>query len=377
VNTPPDTIDCAVIGAGVVGLTIAEELLTHGLSVCVIDRQQPGREASWAGAGILPPGSRYSGDPHLETLARISRPLNAALSQRIQESTGINDGYWECGGVYLASSQRESDELDEIIRRWNSLDIPTESLDACRLSELAPLASDRLRQLAEEFSAYHAPGEAQLRNPRRLKGLVALCQAQGASFVLNDGLASLHEKSDAVELRLTTGRKLHAGRVCVATGAWSNHSLGLVRQRPWVKPIRGQMLLLEATAGPRQLDRHLHLGSKYIVPRQDDRLLVGSTIEDVGFDKSTTAEGCAELLRFVCETGLGGLRLRDSWAGLRPASDDGLPLVGPAPDAERVYFATGHFRSGLQFAPATAKLIAQMMLGQPMCMDPSPFRIDR
>ncbi len=277
----------------------------------------------------------------------------------------------------MASNSQESADLDSIIQRWNSLDIPTESLDATHLTELTPFASDRLRRLADEFPAYHVPGEAQLRNPRRLKGLVALCQGQGVSYLLNDGLVGLKDCPAGVELRLTTGRTLHAGQVCVATGAWSNQTLGLVRQRPRVKPIRGQMLLLEATAGPRQLDHHLHLGSKYVVPRQDDRLLVGSTVEDVGFDKSTTADGCSELLRFVCETGLGDLRLGDSWAGLRPASDDGLPLIGPAPDAERVYFATGHFRSGLQFAPATAKLIREMMLGQPTCMDPAAFRIDR
>lgn len=370
----PATYDCAVIGAGVVGLSVALELQDAGLRCCVIDRQQPGREASWAGAGILPPGSSFSSHPALEELARLSRPLHARLSDRIRERTGLDDGYWRCGGVCLASGESNAAELQSMVDRWAKLGINAERLEAVQIKDLVPYADARLVELADRYPAYRFADEAQVRNPRLLKGLVRLCDAQGVALHFNAPVREYSTDAHGAHVHLDHGETLRADRLVVASGSWSSqliHRDTLVR----VKPMRGQMVLLENPSGRPPLGSHLHCGPNYLVPRRDGRMIVGSTVEDAGFQKSTTADGLAELLRFTRSAGFGDLPIRQTWAGLRPATADGLPLIGPA--GRRVFVATGHFRAGLQFAPATATLMRELMQGQPPSMDITPFRVDR
>ncbi|TWT35798.1 Glycine oxidase [Posidoniimonas corsicana] len=368
----PQSCDVAVVGAGIIGLTIAEELLSRGLSVTVVDRQSAGREASWAGAGILPPGSRYSDHPALEELAAHSFRLNAELSQRLRELTSLDDGFWRCGAVYFASTPEQQRKFGDLFARWRSRDIRVDAVGEADLAELAPYASDRLKQLAAAGQAFHVPAEAQARNPRRLRAIVALCESWGGRLIEHDEVTSVDEAPQQVTLRLASGAVINAGRAVIASGAWASRFLPAAGSAAHVRPVRGQMLLLE---GDHALANNLHVDSLYLAPRRDGRVLAGATVEEAAFDKSNTAEGCATLLDFVRGSGLGGLRLVRCWAGLRPATPDELPLIGPASD--RVYIAAGHYRAGLQFACATAMLIREMMLGQPPSMDATPFRIDR
>ncbi|TWT76023.1 Glycine oxidase [Posidoniimonas polymericola] len=364
-----------MIGAGVVGLSVAEELLSHGLTVTVFDRQRAGREASWAGAGILPPGSRYSSHPAIEELAALSDPLNERLSQRLREFTGLDDGFWRCGALYFAGDDRQHRELAAMYDRWRGRGIAVNVIDQADLADLAPYASDELERFAAEGRAHYVPSESQARNPRRLRALTALCQAWGGRVIEHSEVVEIAESPEQVTLRLADGDRFVAGRVVIANGAWASRFLPQRDGIDWVRPVRGQMLLLSRPESIEPLGMNLHVGPHYLAPRTDGRVLAGATVEEAAFDKSTTAAGCGRLLHFVNQTGLGGLRLEQAWAGLRPATADELPLIGPA--SERTYVAAGHFRAGLQFASATAMLIREQMLGQPPTMDVSPFRIDR
>lgn len=371
----PPSCDVAVIGAGVVGLSVAEELLSRGLTVTVFDRQRAGREASWAGAGILPPGSRYSAHPAIEQLALLSDALNERLSERVREFTGLDDGFWRCGALYFADDDRQHQELSAMFDRWRAAGIPVNAIDQAELADLAPYASNELKQLAANGRAHHAPTESQARNPRRLRALVALCQSWGGRLVEHSEVVELEESPEQVALRLANGERCVAGRVVIANGAWAARFLPQRDGAGWVRPVRGQMLLLRRPESIEPLGMNVHVGHHYLAPRTDGRVLAGATVEEAAFDKSTTAEGCGRLLQFVNQTGLGGMRLEQAWAGLRPATPDELPLIGPA--SERTYVAAGHFRAGLQFASATAMLIREQMLGQPPTMDVTPFRINR
>lgn len=372
-----ETVDCVVVGAGIVGLSVAEELARAELSVTLVDRQAPGREASWAAAGMLPPGSIFTDDPAIEQLAQISRPLHAELSDRVREHTGVDDEYTVCGGLYLCENQGEQERLTRTFARWAAFDIPSHRVDLQELSRLAPALSATLRRHVQEHGALLLPGEAQVRTPRRLKGLAASCAAHGVAMRLHDEVKSIEDDGAGVRLPMTAGPPIAADRVCFATGAWCDKHLRMAGERERMKPIRGQALLVEDPSGSRRLSRIVHHGPYYVVPRRDGRVVVGSTMEDVGFDKSTTADACARMLQFVSDVGLGDLVLTRHWAGLRPATDDALPLIGFAPGRPRVCFAAGLYRAGIQLAPATALLVRELLLGQTLSMDLSPFRLDR
>ncbi len=331
--------DCLIIGGGVIGLSIAYELAGHGLRVRLIDRQQPGREASWAGAGILPPAIIPT--PHDEPLAQLaalSMELHPQWAAKLLEETGIDNEYRRCGGWALGvAGYTEFDSAAssrEFVRAIKAE--PMVGLD-----ERFPYAPVTLQELAERESALAEAGlsgkiiaaafaedEAQLRNPRHLQALVAACERRGVRIDAGVEVTGFWGSSGQVVGAQTSDGPRYAGSFCVTSGAWSGHVVDTIGLRLPVKPVRGQMVLLER---PQPELRHIvNVGKRYLVPRADGRVLVGSTEEDVGFDKQTTRDAIDGLLDFAHALipAWQTAKVEKTWAGLRPATYDEIPYLG-------------------------------------------------
>jgi len=168
-----------------------------------------------------------------------------------------------------------------------------------------------------------------------------------------------------------------AGQFLLAAGAWSDALLQPIGWRPCIRPIRGRIALINT--GVPLFRRILLWGTRYLVPRPDGRVLVGSTEEDAGFDKRTTTRAIGDLLVLACHLvpGLADAHLQRCWAGLRPGSPDGLPFLGAVPGFENLFVAAGHFRAGIQLSPATGLVMKELFLGQPLTVPLDAFRPDR
>jgi glycine oxidase len=225
--------------------------------------------------------------------------------------------------------------------------------------------------------AYFLPDMAQLRNPRHLRALLAGCERHGVALRSGCPVYGFERSGARITGLRAAGETIGGGRFVIATGAWSDGLLEPLGWRPGVRPVRGQIALLNTG---RPLLRHVLLwGSRYLVPRPDGRVLVGSTEEDAGFDKRPTAAAVGELLALACTLvpALAGAPLERCWAGLRPGTPDGLPYLGPVPGFDNLLVAAGHYRSGIQLSPATALVLKELLLGQPLTFPLEPFRLDR
>jgi glycine oxidase len=358
--------DVLILGGGVIGLNTAWFLAEAGVRVTVVDKGDLGQQASWAGAGILSPVNPSYADSSLKRLHAHGVAMYPELSQKLREQTGIDNGYFICGGLelFLQDEDQSSDE-------WRGEGISFEELRGDELRRRQP-------DLAPEVErAYYLPGIAQVRNPRHLKALMAACAARGV--VLRPGCPAhrLVVRGARIEAVETDQGRLTAGQYLIATGAWTNPLLEPLGWRPGIHPVRGQIALLNTgTPGVRPLLLH---GKRYLVPRGDGRILVGSTEENAGFDARPTAGAIAELLELAASfvPALANAAVERCWAGLRPGSPDGKPYLGAVPGTDNLFLAAGHFRSGIQLAPATALVMKETFLGEKPTIPLDDFRLDR
>jgi glycine oxidase len=364
--------DCLIVGGGVIGLSLAYDLAGHGLQVRLIDAGQPGREASWAGAGILPPACAAVDDP-LEQLTALSNALHAQWSEELRASTGIDNGLRRSGAVYLARNRADARQLDEFAAQALARSIVAQRLTPAALVEVEPA----LRPRGSVEAAYLVPAECQIRNPRHLKALLIACADRGIEITSGAAAEDFEVRGGCVRAVHTNLGPMRADRVCITTGSWT---LGLAKKlsvAPAIKPIRGQIVLLSTAR--KILSRIVNEGSRYLVPRCDGRILIGSTEEDVGFDRGTTAGAVAELLQFAIGLvpALETAHVEQYWAGLRPSTLDGLPYLGAVPGLENAFVAAGHFRGGLQLSTGTAVVMSQLIRGDRPQVDLAAFSLDR
>ncbi len=362
--------DVVIVGGGVVGLTLAYELAGQGVEVAVLEQGELGKEASWAGAGILPPGNP-DGTRSPEALLRAeSCRLWPGLTEELREATGIDNGYRRCGGIQVRLGG-SSHQLDDEIAAWG--------LEGVEVAELSP--SELIRHEPEmnrdAVAAYRLPGLAQVRNPRHLKALIAGCAARGVELLSNRTVVGFERHHGIVVTAKTSQETITAGQFCITSGAWSKRLLEEVGVRVTIEPVRGQIVLL--SAAPLPFHHVIEVGALYLVTRPDGSILIGSTEEHVGFEKRNTAVAVAELIEFAIEVvpELAAARYEQAWSGLRPKSSDGRPYLGPVPETENLFIAAGHFRSGLQQSPGTARLMREVMLGQEPFIPLDSFACDR
>lgn len=362
--------DVIVIGGGVVGLSIAYELSGRGVGVTVLDQGPLGREASWAGAGMLPPANPERARSPGERLRGFSHRLWSGLSERLRAETGIDNGYRKSGGLEVRF-EGTTGELDEEIAAHRLAGVDIASLSPKEALECEPRLSTNIS------AGYRLSEMAQVRNPRHLKAMLAGCAARGVRFLPGTPVHDFDRHGEKIVGVQTPSGVLHAGQFVVAAGAWSPAVLERAGCAVKIAPLRGQIVLLQSQPLP---IRHIvQVGKQYLVPRPDGRVLIGSTEDAVGFNKGNTAEGVNGLLSFAKQIVpcLAEATFERAWAGLRPRSADGLPYLGRIPGLENLFAATGHFRDGLQLSPITAELISATLLGEEPCTSLDDFRCDR
>jgi glycine oxidase len=364
-----DMYDTLLVGGGVMGLSLAWELAQRGVRVCVVDSGEMGSEASWAAAGMLPPGPRSELWPNCSTydqLQGLSQQLQPQWHARLAEQTEINNGYRVTGALYVANNPG----FDAQLAQWRRFGVRHHELDLAAITDLEPALSPQL-------PAFLVSDEAQLRPPRHLKALVAACQQAGVILKSGCQLLDWRFAAGQVTAAVTSMGSISAGNYCLTSGCWTGTVAARLGLEIPILPVRGQILLLRGPAGT--LNRIINSGSRYITPRPDGRVLIGSTQEEAGFDKRNTVEGLADLTEFARTTcpALAKFTLERSWSGLRPRTADDLPYLGRLPEYENAWIAAGHFRAGIQLSPATAVVMRSLMLGEASPIDVSTLAPSR
>jgi glycine oxidase len=364
-RTHPDVL---VIGGGVIGLTTAYFLARDGAAVTLLDRSAPGTEASWAGAGIIPPGNPERAATPYDRLRAASSRAFPILSHELRGQTGIDNGYRVCGGIEVFDHP-----VPQVTAVWRGEGI-----------EFLPVTAGHLRTLEPNVKiggaeVYHLPGMAQVRNPWHLRALVTACERLKVSIAPDVPIARLRSDGRRVMAAVSeSGQEWLAKQFLIASGAWSDRLLGPLGLRTGVHPVRGQMVLFHPPTP--LLTRVLCFDKRYLVPRADGRVLVGSTEEpEAGFEKRTTEVGVAGLIRFATDVvpALANAPVERTWAGLRPGSPDGMPFLGRVSGWDNAFIATGHHRAGIQLSPATGRIMADLILGRTPALSVDAFRPDR
>jgi glycine oxidase len=357
--------DVAIVGGGVIGASIAFELASEKLSVVVLDCQQPGRESSWAAAGMLSPGPDSPEAVPLVPLAKESMRLYPDFVSAVEESSGRTAGYARKGTLEIFPAPQGDGERDRMVSEHRQLGLAAEpiTLDAARILEklLGPAAR----------AAAWLPEEATL-DPRLLMdSLFVAARRRGVEIRADCAVTSVLTLANRVTGVMAGGQKISAKFVVAAAGSFCGNIGGLAPFAP-TRPVRGQMVALRS--GEVTLRRVLRSARGYLVPRPDGRIIAGSTLEDAGFQKHVTPEGIEKILDAALELtpGLAGAEIVETWAGLRPGTPDNLPILGPT-DIEGLWMATGHYRNGILLAPVTAKLIRNWILREQISLDTRVF----
>jgi glycine oxidase len=341
-----------VVGAGIVGLSVAYELASRGARVTVVDHRGIGQGATRASAGILAPYIEGHGQSLLQ-LGVASFRLYEDFVARVQNDSGQQVELDRTGTLQVALSEHEADHLVSIARGLAAADVPHRLVDGSGVRELEPSVADRA------VNALFVPDHGYVAAAALTLALFEAARRHGMTLVGSRGLALERTGDGGARLR-TSGEVLAGDAIVLAAGSWSSD----LEPATAVKPIRGQLLHLRL--GERPASRVLWGGRCYIVPWRDGSVLVGATVEDVGFDERATARGVQQLLDAATELVplLAGATFEEVRVGLRPLMRDELPAIGPSSTLRNVIYATGHYRNGVLLAPLTAALIADLILEQ-------------
>lgn len=355
-----------IIGGGVIGLTSAYFLAKQGRDVTVADQSEIGKEASWAGAGMLPPGI-LNGPAALREISRLSSATWAQLSAELLDLTGIDNGYRNCGSIQISLNSPE--DLFEDSRRWKQADVPVVDLTRDAISELENEISGTI------YDAFQLPTMSQVRNPRHLKALKNACERYGVKFLENSKVSNFSIVDGLISSVSLGNTQVEAETFVVTTGAWTSELLKKINLQFDVIPIRGQIALMKI---PRPIFTHIiEDGPRYLVPREDGHILIGSTEDNVGFEKQTTSTGIQGLINFATQVvpKLTDAEVVKTWSGLRPKAVRGYPYIGKCADIENLTVAAGHFRDGLMQSPYSAQLIAELANNQTSSINLDPLNV--
>lgn len=336
-----------VVGSGIIGCAIARELAVRGLACTVFDDRPVAGGATRASAGMLAPYVEAHERGPLLDLAVRSLELYDDWVAAVRRESDIEVEYRRIGTLEVALDPKHAAHL----RRQVSDEIPAEWLDAATARaahpELGWIAGARLTRAHGYVAA-----------PQLAAALARAAERQGTTF-RRGAVQRITPSGSAVRVTTSDG-DCEADTVVIAAGAWGRSIEGA--RMPPLRPVRGQLLHLGWRGQPPST---IIWGPRcYIVPRTDGTLLVGATVEEVGFDERTTAGGVRELLAAACELlpGATGATFLEARAGLRPATPDELPVLGSDPDTPHIVHASGHYRNGVLLAPVTAKVIADLIV---------------
>ena len=347
-----------IIGGGVVGLGIGWKLAQQGEPVTILERGEAGGEASWAAAGMLSPATEahYQEDANLQ-FGRESMRLYPDFVAELEECSGLRVDYRGEGTLAVAMEADDATVLRELFSFQLEKKLPVKWLSGNELREIEPCLSPYVS------AGVLCPMDHQVDNRKLVQALKAAFAKAGGTLHENTEVTQVNCESGAHRGVQAGGKEWRSERLLVAAGSWSSLLPGLPEAaRPPVRPVKGQILALKSPS-PDFLTHVIRAPEAYFAPKSDGRIVVGATVEEMGFDRTLTAGGIYSLLKGAWETipGIFELPLQEMVVGFRPGSRDNAPLLGES-HIPGIFLATGHFRAGILFTPATAVYMSRLML---------------
>lgn len=350
--------DVLIIGGGVIGLSIARELHKRGVSrITLVDKSVCGTESSWAAAGMLGPQAEADESGTFFDLCCASRDLFPTLADELLDETGVDIEVDRTGTLYLAFTDDDQEILDERFMWQREANLPVEHLSATAALRLEPNLSSSVR------GALRFPSDWQVENRKLLAALRRYAEISGIRIIENRAVMNLPVENAQVTGAETEVGFIAAEKLVLTTGAWTSLiKLGTAAMPVKVEPVRGQIIVFQATAKP--VKHVVYSRRGYVVPRRDNRVLAGSTTELVGFDKSVTRPASETLFDVATEISprMSVFEIIDHWSGLRPHASDAMPVIGQMPGLDNLTIATAHYRNGILLAPATAAMVAEKIV---------------
>jgi len=352
-----------IVGGGVIGLLTALNLAAEVESVVLLDRSSVGQESSWAGGGIVSPLYPWRYSPAVTALAHWSQDFYPQLAERLFVRTGI-DPEVHTTGLYWLDLDDEQAALDWAAQNNR----PLSAVDVAAVHDAVPVLG------AGYSSAIYMANVANVRNPRLVKSLTAALLALPNVTIHEQCEVSGFVRDGERILGVSTASgDMLADQVVLAAGAWSGELLKTLGLDLPVEPVKGQMILYKCASN--FLSSMVLAKGRYAIPRRDGHILVGSTLEHEGFDKTPTDAALASLKASAIELipALADAQVVGHWAGLRPGSPEGIPYIGAMSGFEGLWLNCGHYRNGLVLAPASCQLLADLLLGHEPEINAAPY----
>jgi glycine oxidase len=365
-------IEVVVVGGGIAGAAVALDVASRGAAVNVVDAERPGAAATGASAGMLAPQYESPGRGPLFDLLIEAREQFPAFAERLATLSGRPVRVRQDGMLVVNRTVGEHREAEAAAAWQREAGHRAEVVDPDAAEAIQPgLGGDAV-------SYAWLPDEAQADSQALAEALPHALEAAGVRVIAGRRVAEVLAQGGRVAgVRLADGRVLPADAVVLAAGAWSGELAGLPRDIP-VRPVRGHLLRFPAGAAPLTRILATHAG-RYLVPRDDGSILAGSTMDHVGFDRSLSEAGIEEVHRSAARLlpALGAAEPVERWADLRPIATDGLPLLGPDPELDGLFYATGYGRNGILLGPLAGRIVAELILDGRSDLDWRPFSAAR
>jgi len=346
-----------IVGGGTIGLGIGFELVRRGTPVTLFERGEAGRGTSWLAAGMLAPDAEIEFEElELYDLNRESLRRWPNFADRVEEASGRTVDYRDEGTLIVADDRDSAEALRRLYDFQVEQGLDVKWLTGEEAREIEPFLAPRLS------AAIFCPSDHQVDNRRFVEALRAAFEAQGGTLHENTPVEAVVPDADTPAVALEHGERVEGDQVVVAAGVWSRSLDGLMPvAQPPVRPVKGQMMQLERKR-PFDLQHVVRGPDAYLAPKSNGRIVIGATSEEMGFDTTVTAGGLYDLLEGAWEVvpGIYDLPMDETWAGLRPASRDHAPVLGPS-GAPGILMATGHYRHGILLTPITAEEVAQQV----------------
>jgi len=350
--------DVVVVGAGIVGCSVSYHLARSGLKVALLDKGSVAGEATQAAAGMLAPLDDEPPDEEhpLQQLALAALRYYDGLDEQLQQETGIDIGLVKVPTLRPAFDEQGRTRLQAILTQQQQFLPGLQWLEGSSAHELDPLLPETVQ------GALLSPYERNVQAAQITLAYARGAVTRGASLVEGCPVGRLILQGQRAVGVETAQGSMYAEAIVLAAGAWASQ-WHTSRPSPPIFPVKGQMLALQALPGLQLRHTVYASGVGGIVPKADGTIYVGATVEQVGFDKAVTAEGIATLLTALTKLTpvLSKARVLRTWAGLRPGSADGFPLIGPSRSVQGLWIAGGHFRDGILLGPLTGHIIAELI----------------